>query len=882
MEEIKEISEIYFGIASPDEIREKSTYLANVSKYTDKKTNTVYDPRGGALFKKRCETCKNYEQLCPGHFGHIELNAVIIHPLFLTHVLNVLKIICHQCSKLVLSYDHLKFGNILKVSGKKRFYEILNKAKKFNKCFHCQLLKREYKLKKDVNYTEIQYYDPNTEMSGYLSDADVHSILQDIDEETISLLDIADPRNCCLEVFPVIPPCCRPYEFVGNVIKEDDLTKQLVEIIKVNNSIPKSTDKKAAINSLKLKIETYCRNPKNKTRHISSEPIKGIRERLTGKEGQLRENLMGKRTEMSSRTVIGPGPHLKVDEVGVPENIANTITFPIIVYEHNRSEILELINKGIVEKIKRGDQLIRIDLQRFSDIIAFLEVNDLVVRGDKRITVTDTKFLLKKGDRIIRNINGIFIDITPDELPTLKDPDIQVGDIAQRKILNGDWVLMNRQPTLHKGSMLAFKVVISKLKNFQFNPAVCKSFNSDFDGDEQNAHFPQSTEASIELMLLSSPEECLLSSSNGNPIIVILQDALLGAYLMSKENRIVPEYYYNDIIMCLSKDPQCYLTRKEEIRKTLKELNMYDGEHSLRTGKSLLSLIFPNTFDFNNEEVKIKNGVLYEGTLTKKYLGSSKNSFLFLLKNEYSNRTCLDFLNDIQFMTNKWLLLNSFSVHLDDCAPKNGASEKIREIISDRLSEAEFIKNTVLNPKLAEAKINLVLSNAKDVGMKMAMDKENNFVHTITSGSKGDYFNLGQVKGLLGQQVLNGKRIYPLLDNCTRSLPHYPKSTENLTDNYESRGFVCNSFYKGLNPKEFFFHNMCGRQGVCDTAMTTFMSGYNMRKLVKLTEDITIQNNLSVADSSGNTYSYAYGDLGINPENKNVDIERILQKFVRE
>lgn len=865
MSAIKELSQISFSIASADDIRNKSVFELNVYKYNDNKNNTVYDPRGGSLFNKKCETCKQYEQQCPGHFAHIELNACVVNPILFTHVFNILKCICHVCSKLLITREHLEFSNILKLEGERRLFEITNKIKKFSKCFHCNAYKREYKIKKDPFYNIILYDDNNE-----ISDDEIKTIFDDIDSETLSLLHMSHPKNCILQVFPVIPPCCRPYEFVGNNIKEDDLTKQLAEIVKANNNITTSSDKSAAIHNLKLKIETFCRTPKKKLKNINTEPIKGIRERLTGKDGQLRDNLMGKRTEMSGRTVIGPGPTLKLDEVGIPEIIAKNITFPIQIYNSNYEEIIEMVKSGLVEKIKRNDKIIRIDLQRYSEVINFLKKDDVILRKGKHIKVDCTKIELLTDDRIFRK----GVEVTPVKIPQVKDPEIYVGDIVQRRIINGDWVLMNRQPTLWKGSMMSFKVVITDCKTFTFNLAVCKAFNSDFDGDEQNAHFPQSVESSIELQLLSKPDNCILSSSNGNPVIVILQDALLGAYLMSQEDAlVVDEGSYNDIIMHLTNKVDYYLNRKKEIENTTKLLKL---NSSIRSGRSILSLILPKNFTYITDTLKIRNGVLYDGCFNKDFLGSSKRSLIYIFKQEYGTEVCVDFINNIQFMTNKWLTYNSFSVNMADCV----RTSDIDSIIEKKLLEANFIKNTVQNKSLMEAKTNIILSNAKDVGIQLSDDaSKNNFVTTIKAGSKGDYFNLGQVKGLLGQQIINGKRVENLIDNGTRSLIHYSKKPKNLKEEYEARGFVMNSFYKGLNPKEFFFHSMSGRRGVIDTAMTTFMSGYSMRKLVKLTEDIKIQNDGTVSDATGQIYSYVYGDMGFNPETKGIDVDRILGKL---
>lgn len=862
-----ELQKLTFDLSSEEDIRKKSCYELTNVKISENKTNTVYDKKGGSIFNSVCATCNQKEQLCPGHFGHIELNAVIVHPLFVNHVLNVLKLLCHNCNDLLLSKDRLKLEGCLKLSGEKRFYDICNKFKKVGNCFNCNTSKRDYKIKKSDFYNTIIYDDDKE-----ITDIEIYYILSQITPENIELLGISNPKNCCLKVFPVIPYCCRPSEITGSNIKEDDLTRQLIEILKANKAIVNSNNKYFAINNLKSKIEAFCRNPKNKIRNgNTNDPIKGIRERLTGKDGQLRDNLMGKRTEMSGRTVIGPGPTLKLDEVGIPETMANALSFPIPVYENNFQQMLDLINNNKVNTIIRDGNTVRIYHQIYSKIMEFLNINDIIIRDGKSINVSNTMFDLIEGDKIFRN----GLDITPDILPKKLDPYLQIGDIVQRKLKDGDWILMNRQPTLWKGSMMAFKCKIFKnIKTFTFNLAVCKAFNADFDGDEQNAHIPQSLESSIELKLLSSPEECLMNSSNGTPVIVILQDNLLGAYLMSKSDDEIPLSMYNDILMNLCLDVDYYLNRKNQIKKTLLENNM---PVKLRNGKSLLSLLFPDDFNFSYENsIKIVDGVLLEGVLDKRFLGSTKNSILIYLNTEYGSSECVRFINDIQFMTNHWLTYNSFSINIEDCRQFD-----VTNLVYKNLREADMIKKTILNKNLLEAETNMILSNAGGVGRSISLTdtNENNIIKTIASGSKGDYFNLGQVRGLLGQQIINGRRVSKTVDNCSRTLIHYKKSDLSLKDEYESRGFIMSSFAKGLNPKEFFFHSMSGRQGVCDTAMTTFMSGYNMRKLIKLTEDIKIQNDGTVADSSGSLYSYAYGDNGYCTDKLPMKMNRVLERL---
>jgi DNA-directed RNA polymerase II subunit RPB1 len=182
------------------------------------------------------------------------------------------------------------------------------------------------------------------------------------------------------------------------------------------------------------------------------------------------------------------------------------------------------------------------------------------------------------------------------------------------------------------------------------------------------------------------------------------------------------------------------------------------------------------------------------------------------------------------------------------------------------------------------------LGKAKDIGLRIAkesLDPDNNFLSTVISGSKGDFFNIAQITGLLGQQNLKGQRVPLYLNNGKRSLPHYPFGKLSPEMEHESRGFIASSFIKGLNPREFYFHAMSGREGISDTAMGTATSGYMQRRIIKLTEDIKIQNDGTVRDITGHIYQMAYGDDGLDPTNtvkvngnqEACDIGRLINKL---
>ena len=206
--------------------------------------------------------------------------------------------------------------------------------------------------------------------------------------------------------------------------------------------------------------------------------------------------------------------------------------------------------------------------------------------------------------------------------------------------------------------------------------------------------------------------------------------------------------------------------------------------------------------------------------INKSIIGSSHVSLIRVIEKEYGAEEASRFIDNIQFITNAWLLIKGFSIGIGDCVVKGiQQKEKIEDVIQKCYYEAEGIKATTTHPNIREIRVTAALSKAKDIGLRIAKEslgKNNNFLGTVNSGSKGDFFNIAQITGLLGQQNLQGQRIKPSLNNNTRSLPHYPFENLPMELEYESKGFIKGSFIEGLNPREFYFHAMSGREGICD------------------------------------------------------------------
>jgi DNA-directed RNA polymerase beta' subunit len=366
----------------------------------------------------------------------------------------------------------------------------------------------------------------------------------------------------------------------------------------------------------------------------------------------------------------------------------------------------------------------------------------------------------------------------------------------------------------------------------------------------------QTLEAQAELKLISATKWNMISAQSSKPNMAIVQDSLLGAYRMTQGTKKLSKGQFFDIAMKLARPPwlssgelegarsdlsndmmstQEILDRMQHIRRIMKEKGK---KVQCFTGHGLISLFLPSDFNYeqrndkNKDEpyVRIYKGVMYEGTLDKSNLGSAHNALHQVIHKEYGEDAAAYFIDCIQFVTNNYLLIDGFSVGLGDCLISQGTNEdgvtkeeQIRDVIQKCYVEAEGVKQTTVHPGIREIRITAALNKAKDIGLRIAKDAlspDNNFLSTVNSGSKGDFFNIAQITGLLGQQNLKGRRVPLQLNHGKRSLPHYPFGDLPPELEYESRGFIDCGFLRGLNPKQFYFHAMSGREGVCDREVT--------------------------------------------------------------
>jgi DNA-directed RNA polymerase beta' subunit len=887
----QEISSITFGIYSAEEIKKMSVCKLHSSKKNG--YGSVYDDRMGTCdSSKLCETCNESVDVCPGHFGHIELHEPIIHPLYYKRVVAFLNCTCLKCHRLLILKDQVYLCGLNKYKGESRFIKIQEKLKKVEMCCHedCGVDNPKCKFStSDSTFLKVYEGKDKSKTSIVITTEEIKTIFDNMSVDDIELMgfdpDIVHPRTLVLSIIPVLPICARPYVKADGNICDDDLTNQYFEIIKINNHLASievgpgkkelsETKRQKFLASLRFRVMTTFNNAQGKAKHTTNgRAIKGIKERMSGKEGQLRSNLLGKRCNQTGRTVIGPDPTLKFGQIAIPKEMANTLTIPVVVTNFNIDILQDLVDRGQVDSVLKPDGKTRINLKRYRRGTRLID-GDVIIRNSENIKVVTGREMIIKGDVVKRN--GIEMEKIIHSNRSYK---LEIGWTVERKLQDNDYVLLNRQPTLHKASMMSVQILIKNNKTIRMNLAITKPFNADFDGDEMNIHVPQSLESQAELRLLSAVQWNIISAQSSKPNISIVQDSLLGAYRMTQGvKKITREQFFN-IVNKLELTPSGFpeekiLDRIQHIRSVLKSKGK---KIQCFTGKGIISMFLPKDFIYekkNNADpdepiVKIWKGVLYEGTLNKENIGSSHSSLIHLINKEYGASAAAHFVDCVQFCTNEWNLIHIFTIGLGDCLVTNKQKEEeIQDVIKKCYIEAEGIKSTTTHAGFREMRVNATLSKAKDIGLRIAkesLNQDNNFLSTVNSGSKGDFFNIAQITGLLGQQNLKGQRVSKVLNHGQRTLPHYPFGDLAPEVEYESRGFVASSFIHGLNPREFYFHAMSGREGISDTAMGTATSGYMQRRIIKLTEDIKVQYDGTVRDIPGNIFQLSYGDYGLDP-----------------
>ncbi len=871
------IKSIKYGVLSPREINAMARVTVTRPELYESDGSPVpggpRDPHFGAIEPGEvCPVCGNTRELCPGHFGKLDLARPVVVPYYSDHIHSMLQATCRVCGRIRLPTEKKeRYRAILRrlkakwpLLAEAFLKEIKKEAASNMQCPHCGA--RQYKIR---YVRPVLYYEEKPEGETRLTPMDIRERLERIPDEDLELLGMDPSMNrpewMVVTVLPVPPLTVRPPITLETGLKsEDDLTHALVELVRQNmrlrhlltSNAPETMVEDAWL-ALQFVVAAYIDNELPNIyplTHRTQRPMKTLAQRLKGKEGRLRGNLSGKRVNFSARTVISPDPNLGINEVGVPVEVAMVLTYPVRVTPYNIEEARRYVLNGpykwpgavYVYKKRTGKQ---IDL-RFQ-------------RSYKQLAES-----------------------------------LEVGDIVERHMIDGDVVLFNRQPSLHRMSILAHKVRVMPYKTFRLNPLVCPPYNADFDGDEMNLHLMRSQEARAEAEELLLVEKHIRTPRYGGPIIGGRQDYVSGAYLLTIKNRFLTEREVIDLLGAAG------------YKGALPEPAII-APKKLWTGKQIVSLFLPDDYDYtgrakinsgplacdnidcmHDSYIVIRKGKLLEGVFDKNAIGAEvPNNVLHTIALEYGDAKARELLDTMYKMFIRMLDLRGLTISLSDVDVPEAGRREIDELIQKAKDEiAEYIRQyregrlePIPGRTLAETleqriigRLQELLAEAGKVAISH-MDPFNDVFVMAKTGARGSDVNITQMVALLGQQVVRGKRVSRGFRK--RTLAHFKPG--DLSP--EARGFVRGNFRYGLRPTEVFFHAAAGREGLVDTAVKTSQSGYMQRRLMNAEQDIVVGYDGSARDAYGHVIQFVYGEDGVDPmatyHGKAVDVDRLLERF---
>ncbi|MFH0834841.1 MAG: DNA-directed RNA polymerase subunit A' [Candidatus Micrarchaeota archaeon] len=818
---MKAVASLRFSLFSPEQIRKMSSVKITVPDTYDEDgypiAGGLADQRLGVIDPGlKCRTCGGRMKDCPGHFGHIELVRPVIHAGFAKAVYQLLKACCSKCGRLMSAPS---------ASGE---------TAKTGTCPHCGEAQKQVKFVKPTSFYEEE---------ARLLPNEIRERLERIPDEDLRELGIGiRPEWMVLTVLMVSPVTVRPsITLETGERSEDDLTHKLVDILRINQRLEENVDAGAPQliiedlwELLQYHVTTYFDNETAgipPARHRSGRQLKTLFQRLKGKEGRLRYNLSGKRVNFSARTVISPDPTLGINELGVPYELANELTVPVSVTEWN----LEGVKTMIRDMPERINYVIRPDGKR------------------KKLTATNTAEVLEE---------------------------LAAGYTIERQLSDGDFVIFNRQPSLHRVSMMCHEVRVLPGKTLRFNVAVCKPYNADFDGDEMNIHVPQNEEAQSEAEMLMKVDGQILSPRNTEPLVAPDLDQITGLYVLTQKDAVFP------------RPEACGLLNAAGIEEDVKS----DETH----GRELFSMMLPKDFDFqgknrqcrkcekckgetcdNDAFISIKKGSLKSGHVDSRV----SNEIVKAIFTKHGPKDARRYIDAASMMSTCLITNYGLSLSLDDYYMAPEARKQIIELYKDgrkglrtlvhkyRNKTLERKPGKTLKETLEEDIMDvverirhrcwkIVRENIKTSAIRTSTGREfrhNSALLMANAGVKNKPINVVQMCALVGQQAVRGKRMTSGYRN--RILPHFKRG--DLGD--AARGFVRSNYSSGLTPTEYFFHAAGGRDSVVDKGVNPAKTGYMQRRLINALQDLIVRKDFSVRDAEGHVVQYVYGDDAIDP-----------------
>jgi DNA-directed RNA polymerase subunit A' len=828
---------IRFTAISPEMIRKMSVAKIVVA---DTCNDEGY-PIDGALLDQRlgvidpglkCKTCGGKIKTCPGHFGHIELVRPVVHPEFAKTIYLLLDATCDSCHRILLNQKQIdamkpeiedfvrSVEDTAKLSSMQhdKGTALIKKLKGVKRCPYCEAEQRKIKFERPTSfYVEGSKLKPD----------DTRDWLSKISDEDLALLGIdgsvTRPEWFIITDLLVAPVNIRPsITLESGERSEDDLTHKLLDVIRTNQRLEQDIDAGAPQiiiddlwELLQYQVTIYFNNETPGVpvaRQRNTRPLKTLAQRLKGKEGRLRYNLSGKRVNFSARTVITPDNNISLNEVGVPQKIAENLTVPVYVTKWN------------IEYAKKY-------LKNTSYPLVLNHITKNNVR--KRVTT----------------------EVNREELVAALQP----GDILERQLIDGDIVLFNRQPTLHRASIMAHYVKVLPGRTFRMHLNVTIPYNADFDGDEMNMHVPQSLEAQAEARHLMTAERLMLSARDGLPLMFAEEDIISGIYMLTKEGAEFP---------------------KDEAARMLASVGIYElpkpKENQMYSGSSIFSMLLPDSLNIEakrgSNKVIIKDGELKEGHIGSGMIDED-GALILEIFGRYGKDEARKFLDNATKLAVRAVYIAGLTISLKDYyAPEMLTKERDKVINQSEARAAALLtkyKEKALNPlpgytrkQTYEMETFATLDISREIISKVLrthLSPDNNAMLMVAIKSRGSMLNLVQTSMFLGQQAVRGGR--PSRGYSKRVLPYF----HNNDKSPEAKGFIKSNFLNGLSPIDYYMHAMGARDSGIGKPLVTADSGYLQRRLINALQDFYVERDLSVRDASGSVIQTIDGGDGIDP-----------------
>lgn len=930
------IKHIQFGIYSnPDvvnqavlEVSDRNVYDLTTNQDSARvlTSNGPMDTRMGISTKVgKCTTCGEGLNECNGHFGHIKLALPAFHVGYLKHIIDVLNCICKDCSRVLLDVPerrrHLRtmrrpgMDNLQRTAHAKK---IMEECRKVKNCPYCRALngtvrkvpghplkvihnrydaylRSTAKSKKTpLGRREFEQSFETAKAANNEVDKNFKKAVDDMHPlRTLNLFKKISPEDCELlamipedarpemliwEYMPVPPVAIRPSVMQEAGATEDDITNKIGDICHISSIIRAGLQRGFPLqilmeqwDFLQLQIAMYINSetPGLKQQGLQK-TMRGFCQRLKGKGGRFRQNLSGKRVDFSGRTVIGPDPNLAVDEVAVPQRVAKNLTYPEKVTKYNMTKMRKLVETG--PYVHPG-------------------ANNIIKLNGRSTALTI----------LARDTTG----------QKLKDASerLQIGDVVERHLEDGDIVLFNRQPSLHRMSILSHRAKVRPWRTFRLNECACNPYNADFDGDEMNLHLPQTEEARTEATELMGVKYNLATPKNGTPLIAAIQDFITAAFQLSSKNHFFDRGTFTQICNYMFAGNGAYSPRDGKYHEIELPPPTVLKPQALWTGKQVWGVLmrpysnygpsddepllvnlearckqFKATKgvadDLNEDDafLVIRNSEIMCGCFDKATVGDGKkDSVFYVIMRDYGPDYAVQAMNRLAKVSARWLTNNGFSLGISDVTPGDRLNQKKQALIDKAYAECDVLikqykAGTIERMPGCDAltsmenKIGGILSAVRAAAGDVCFEELSRWNAPLLMakcGSKGSNINVSQMVASVGQQMIGGARVADGFQH--RTLPHFPKAARQPV----SKGFVSNSFFSGLTPPEFIFHAMSGREGLVDTAVKTAETGYMSRRLMKSLEDLSKQYDNTVSNSSGTVVQFQYGADDLDP----VDME---------